>query len=384
MSGLSIDNLFTNDDFNPDVGMEDEGMEESTSEETTEQQETKQETTENNPDTKDNSESVGSEDENIQEKEDTFGDDESNGTSPKSNFYSSIAKAFVEEGVFPNLADDDIKDLDESPEALVKLMNKEIDSRLDERTKRIESLLNGGVQPNIINQYENTLKYLDSIDEDIISEEGDKGENLRKQLIYQDYVNRGYSQKRAITMVDKSIENGNDIEDAKEALKNCKDYYGNEYSKLQQEAKANEEAMIKERQEQTTKLKKDVLESKDLMGNVDVDKSTRQRIFDVMAKPTYRDDEGNYMTELQKYQKENPINWVKNIAICYAMTDGFKDWSKLGKAQAKKEVKKGLRNLEKVINSTKRTSDGNLDLVGGFGGGFNEDTFFGKGAKLDL
>ena len=49
-------------------------------------------------------ESVGSEEKETKEKEDT--PPEGDGTSPKTDFYSSIAKALKEDGIFPDLDDD--------------------------------------------------------------------------------------------------------------------------------------------------------------------------------------------------------------------------------------------------------------------------------------
>jgi hypothetical protein len=51
-------------------------------------------------------ESVGSEEHNKEKEKDTTSD--GNGTSPETNFYSSIASALKEEGIFPDLDDETI------------------------------------------------------------------------------------------------------------------------------------------------------------------------------------------------------------------------------------------------------------------------------------
>jgi hypothetical protein len=43
-------------------------------------------------------------------------------------------------------------------------------------------------------------------------------ENFRKSLIFQDLINRGYSQQKAEKEVQKSINAGTDIDDAIDAL----------------------------------------------------------------------------------------------------------------------------------------------------------------------
>lgn len=144
-------------------------------------------------------ESVGSGKENTEEKEDT--PSKGGGTSPK-NFYSSIAKALKEEGIFPDLDDESYSKIKE-PEDFRDLIEQQIKAGLDERQKRIDGALNAGVEPTEIRKYENTMNFLDSIKEENISDEGDKGENLRKNLIYQDFINRGYSKERAAREVQK-------------------------------------------------------------------------------------------------------------------------------------------------------------------------------------
>lgn len=324
-------------------------------------------------------ESVGSGKENTEEKEDTT--PKGDGTSPK-NFYSSIAKALKEEGIFPDLDDEGLSKV-KDPEDLRDLIDQQIKAGLDERQKRIDEALNAGVEPTEIRKYENTINFLDSIKEDNISDEGDKGEKLRKDLIYQDFINRGYSKERAAREVQKSFNAGTDIDDAKEALKSNIDFFKDKYDELVNEAKSEAEQEEKERKEQDEKLKSSILNDKDVFGDLSIDKSTRQKIYDNIAKPVYKDPEtGEYFTAIQKYEMENRTDFLKNIGLLFTLTDGFKNLDGLVKGKVKKEVRKGLRELEHTLNNTARTSDGNLKFVSGV----DEDpeSFIGKGWNLDV
>lgn len=324
-------------------------------------------------------ESVGSGKENTEEKEDTT--PKGDGTSPK-NFYSSIAKALKEEGIFPDLDDEGLSKV-KDPEDFRDLIDQQIKAGLDERQKRINEALSVGVEPTEIRRYENTMNFLDSIKEENISDEGDKGENLRKNLIYQDFINRGYSKERAAREVQKSFNAGTDIDDAKEALQSNIDFFRDKYDELVNDAKSEAEQEEKERKEQAEKLKSSILNDKDVFGDLSVDKSTRQRIYDNIAKPVYKDPEtGEYFTAIQKYEMENRTDFLKNIGLLFTLTDGFKNLDGLVKGKVKKEVKKGLRELEHTLNNTARTSDGNLKFVSGV----DEDpeSFIGKGWNLDV
>ena len=323
--------------------------------------------------------SVGSGKENTEEKEDTT--PKGDGTPPK-NFYSSIAKALKEEGIFPDLDDEGLSKV-KDPEDFRDLIDQQIKAGLDERQKRIDEALNAGVEPTEIRKYENTINFLDSIKEENISDEGDKGEKLRKDLIYQDFINRGYSKERAAREVQKSFNAGTDIDDAKEALKSNIDFFKDKYDELVNEAKSEAEQEEKERKEQAEKLKSSILNDKDVFGDLSIDKSTRQKIYDNIAKPVYKDPEtGEYFTAIQKYEMENRTDFLKNIGLLFTLTDGFKNRDGLVKGKVNKEVKKGLRELEHTLNNTARTSDGNLKFVSGV----DEDpeSFIGKGWNLDV
>lgn len=327
----------------------------------------------------DTPESVGSGKENIEEKEDTT--PKGDGTSPE-YFYSSIAKALKEEGIFPDLDDEGLSKI-KDPEDFRDLIDQQIKAGLDERQKRIDEALNVGVEPTEIRKYESAINFLNSIEENNISDESDKGEKLRKDLIYQDFINRGYSKERAAREVQKSFNAGTDIDDAKEALNSNIDFFKDKYDELVNEAKSEAEQEEKERKEQAEKLKSSILNDKDVFGDLSIDKSTRQKIYDNIAKPVYKDPEtGEYFTAVQKYEMENRTDFLKNIGLLFTLTNGFKNLDGLVKGKVKKEVKKGLRELEHTINNTVRTSDGNLRFVSGV----DEDpeSFIGKDWKIDI
>jgi hypothetical protein len=380
---LSLDNILGADEIE-NLFVDDDTQETSPPEENAEdnpKKETESETTEVDVDNlfTEEPESVGSGKDNTEEQEDTT--PKGSSTSPK-NFYSSIAKALKEEGIFPDLDDESYSKITE-PEDFRNLVEQQIKAGLDERQKRIDEALNVGIEPTEIRKYENTLNFLDDIKEESITDESDKGEKLRKDLIYQDFINRGYSKERALREVQKSFNAGTDIEDAKEALKSNKDFFTDKYNELVDEAKAEAEKDERDRKEQAAKLKSSILEDKNVFGDLSVDKSTRQKIYDNISKPVYKDPEtGEYYTAIQKYEMENKVEFLKNLGLIFTLTDGFKNLDGLVKGKVNKEVKKGLRELENTLNNTARTSDGNLKFVSGV----DEDpeSFIGKGWKLDV
>lgn len=328
----------------------------------------------------DEPESVGSGKDNTKGKEDTSSREDS--TSPQKTIYSSIAKALKEEGIFPDL-DDEVLSKVKEPEDFRDLVEQQIKAGLEERQKRIDDALNYGIEPTEIKRYENTLNFLDSVKEENITDESDKGEELRKNLIFQDFINRGYSRERATREVQKSFNAGTDIEDAKEALKSNTEYFKGKYDDLIEDAKLEAQKEEENRKEQANKLKESILNEKNILGDLSIDKLTRQKIYDNISKPIYKDPEtGEYYTAIQKYEKDNRVDFLKYLGLIFTLTDGFKSLDGLVKGKVKKEVKNGLRDLEHAINNTARNSDGNLKFVSGV----DEDpeSFIGKCWKIDV
>ena len=269
-----------------------------------------------------------------------------------------------DEGIFPDLDDETISGV-KAPEDFRDLIENQIRASLDERQKRIDDALNYGIEPSEIKMYENTLSYLDSLTEENITDEGEEGEDLRKRLIYQDYINRGFSEKRAANEVTKSFKAGTDIEDAKDALEGNKDFYKGQYDNLVREAKEEQIKQRKAREKETEALKKSILEDKEVFGSLEIDKNTRKKIFDNISKPVYKDPEtGELYTALQKYERENHVEFMKKIGVLYTLTNGFKNLDQLIKKDVRKQVNKGLRDLEKTLKDSSYNS-GNLRFVSG-------------------
>lgn len=365
MEGLSLDNMMTGEEaaalFDPESNKEE--TEETPSENPKENKEENKETTEVvDVDTlfTDKPESVGSEDNKEQE-----GTSSKEGTSP--NFYSSIAKAFAEDGVFQDLNDEALSKVNDA-ESFIDLMEKQIQSKLDEKQRRIDEALNAGIEPTQVQRFESNMKVFNSITDEAISEEGEKGENLRKNIIYEDYIQKGFSKERAIKAVERSITAGTDIEDAKEALQSCKDQVAKAYNEAIKEAKEEKANEEKELREQAEALKKSILSDKKPFGDLELDKNTRQRVFDAISKPVFTDPEtGDKLTAIQKFEADNHNDFMKYVGLTYVLTDGFKSLDGLVKGKVKKEIGKGLKELEHTLNNTARNSNGTLKFISGVG-----------------
>lgn len=285
-------------------------------------------------------------------------------SSSSHNNFSSIASTLKELGTFEDLSDEDILNIKDA-QGLLDAIEKQVQNSFDERQKRIDNALNGGIAPSVVNQYENVISNLEAISEDHVKNEDDNGVQLRKNLIYQDFINRGYSKERAEKEVNKSFNAGTDIEDALEALESNKQFYISQYNNLVSEHNSKLEAEKQARIKQAETLKNSILDDDNTFKDLSVDKSTRKKIYESITKPVYRDPETKQQyTAIQKYALDNPADFQKYLGLVFTLTNGFKDFQGLVKGPTKKAVKDKVKQLEETINNSK-TIGGNPNFFGG-------------------
>lgn len=368
MEGLKVTMIDDDvDGFNPfaDSTQEEETKPEEQQEEKEQEEQEDSNIAEVDPDSLfESPESVGNGEDN--DEDSAPHSDEGGSTSPN-DFFSSIATAFVEEGIFPDISDDTIKNIKDA-KSLRAAIDEQIKAGLDEQQQRVIECLNAGVKPDAIRWHEGMINTLSSItSQQLTSEETTKdneGEILRRKILYQDCLTKGYSKERAERIVNKSVEKGEDVEDAKEALENLKDYYKNRYQNLKANADKEKE---KEEQENLKRAEaiKDSIMKDSFFNGIELDKSTREKAYEAISKPIFRDKDGEVYTALQKAEFDDPDGFQAKLGIIYAVTNGFKDLSKIGSRLAQKEIKKGLADLESKINNSRRDSGGRLRFTSG-------------------
>lgn len=303
-------------------------------------------------DEEDPQESVGEEEE--EHTEETPDSDEEG----SSQLYSSIANALLEDGVFSSLSKEDLKDISDADD-LKEAFQKQLQSQFDEQQKRILDALNYKVEPEKISTYEKTIQYLNSIDEDAIKSE--ENENLRKNLIYQSLINSGKSRERALKEVERSFKNGDDIEDALEAYQDNLDFYTESYEKevqLAKEKTEKEEEKVKARAEAIKKA----FDEKDFYEKIGISESVGKQAYIEATNARYRDSEtGEMLTAIQKAQQEDEAGFLRGLGVAFTLTNGFKNFDKLFKGVANKQVKSKLEELEGKIS---QNSLGGIKYVG--------------------
>lgn len=332
----------------------------------------------------DQPESVGNGDSNEGGKEVDTNANES--TSPKSsttlqnqNKWQLLSNS-LREDLFPDLEEDAINKV-KSAQDFADLMEAQMQTQFDERQRRIDEALNAQVEVTDIQKYENYIQQLESISEDDILDESEKGETLRKALIRDNYLLNNMSLEKANKLVEQSFKANSDIDDAKEALENNVKLAKQQYQNIVNEAKKQQEEQKKQIAKRAEDLKKSILEDDKIFKELEINKNIRQKVYDNLSRPIYKDPETKeLLTAVQKYEKENPDDFLKYTSLFYTLTDGFKNLDTLVKGKVKKELSKGLKDLDNLLSNSSSTA-GNLQFL--TSGKDDKESIF-RGYELDV
>lgn len=279
---------------------------------------------------------------------------------PDNNFYSSIASALMGDGVLSlTLSDEELGNI-KTPEDFTELITKEINNRFDESQRRLKEALDLGINPKEIKSYEDTINNLQNLRNQDFSGDDEPSINLRKQLIFRDFINKGFSEEKAIRYTERSISTGNDIEDAKEALESNIEYFEALKNSKYEEAKQSIEKEKERKANEINILHKKFKENKQFEG-IDVDEATRLKALQNITKVVGKDEYGNPLTEIQKYQNENREEFLYKLSMLYTLTDGFKNFDRFVAPKVNKEYKKNVKDLANKLNLTNRDMFGNVE-----------------------
>ena len=285
---------------------------------------------------------------------------------------SSLANALFKDGVLTNLKEEEIKTI-KTADDFAAVFEKEIQSRIDEKARRIDEALNLGVEPSEIKKNENLIQYLNGISEDIIKEETEQATQLRMNLIVQDFMNKGFTQERAIKEANKSVAAGSDIDDALEALESNKTHFNKQYSDLINTAKKEQEEYKKTIIQRDTDVKENILKNEKLFADMNVTPAIRKLAVENIQKPVFTDKEGNKFSAIQKYEKENPVDFLSKVALFYTITDGFTNIDKITSNTKGKIKSKALNELAGSLADINYGLDNSLSLANNLGSNDDEN-----------
>lgn len=262
--------------------------------------------------------------------------------------FSLLAVALVEEGVLPSLTKDKAKEF-KSFSDIVASIQEEIKNNefagLTEAQKEYLKALEAGVSDEEFRALKQEQASIESITEDVLIDS--ENVELRKNIIVRDLLNQGVTKEKAEKLAQRSIDLGEDVEDAKEALETLKKH-----------AKEQEELKIKQAQEQRKQkeeeykktvetLKTQLLEEKKyIIEGLPYSKQIAEKVFNSITKPV-KVENGKPISRIMEERMKNPLDFEVKLNYIFEITDGFKNFDKIVKTSKSKAVDE----LGRVINA---------------------------------
>ncbi len=279
-------------------------------------------------------------------------DDDDNISSPP--LYKSLASVLHEQGVLTSVESSDLEKV-ESVQDLADLITKEVKSKelsdLTDLQKEAVEAFRNGVDLEFFQKQKSVESQLDSITEEILNED----QNLRQQIIYQDFINQGFSEEKAKRLTDRSIAADDDIEDAKEALESIKNNLKENYKQELENKKLEKEKFEREYKERQEKLKNKILKSEEIIPGYKVNDVIKKQVYKNMIEPVSKNpNTGADENSLMKEQRENPDEFSAKLYFVYTATKGFTDFSFFGK----KEKNKAINDLERALKNNQHVITG--------------------------
>ena len=205
--------------------------------------------------------------------------------------------------------------------------------------------------------------------------------NLRMNLIYKDYLNKGIPAEKAKQLTIRSVEAGTDKEDAKDALQANKDFFQKKYDDLLKGVEDKKKADQATFEKQANELKTTLLDNEEVFKGLKLDAQTRQKAYDAVTKPVFKTSDGRQLTAVQRFAEEHPVEFRKALGTYFVLTNGFQGIGDLLNKEVRKQVQSKLSKFDESLHS--RPSGGNMSYMEGDRGGAGSESLLDGGWLLD-
>jgi len=263
--------------------------------------------------------------------------------SSSSSSYQVLAKALSEEGIF-SISEDELKNVD-GAEKIIELVQNEINTRVNEYKnslpKDVKEILDGyddGADLDDIMSIKKTQVVFSKIK----PEDLEDNEDLKRKVLYKDLELKGMSPEDIEEEITDIFSLGKEDTKSLKALNNILRKTSEDMERIRKEAKDKDALQQKQYAERVGSIQKAVSSTTE-MGGVPVTKKIQDTAFKAMT-VAVAEHEGVAINAITKSRLENPVEFDKNVAVLWALTNGFKNYSLFGKA-AKKSA---LSDLDKV------------------------------------
>lgn len=275
-------------------------------------------------------------------------DTDSNSSTLSPKFFSSLVQALKEGGILEDVEDKDIK----SQEDFFSVLEESIKARefadLDDNQKQYLEALRSGIPHEEIVAHQRNIEAYNSITDDVISEESTDGEDLRRTIIMNNFIGKGFNEAKAKKLTDKIFDSGEDIDEAKEALNELKTIEKQQFEADKQAKAAQKAAQAKAEKESIDKLNKIVKDTNEIIPGMKIPQALKNNIIKGLTQPVAYTEDHRPLDIISKYLYDNPIEGRVKLAYLLSVTDGMKKMNVLENKKAKSNAFKELENALKA------------------------------------
>lgn len=280
---------------------------------------------------------------------DDIADDKLTERSPK--FFSSLVQALKEGGVLADVEEKDIK----NQEDFLKVIDESVKARefqdLNDTQKEYLEALRSGIPHENVVAHQQAQENFASITDESIEDESEEAEQLRKNIIMTNYMSKGFSEAKAKKIVDKLVESGEDISEAKDSLVELKEAENKTFENQKLKVIQDKKDRQKKDEEDMATLNKIVNDTKEIIPGLNIPSNVRKQIIKELTQPVGYTEDNRPLDRISKYLYENPIEGRVKLAYLLAVTEDFKKMNVLENKKAKKDIFKGLEDALKFRES---------------------------------
>lgn len=256
--------------------------------------------------------------------------------------FSVFAKYLKEEGVLSDSIESEkiegIKSVEDLKEIIKTQIEKARYSDLTDSQRRYLESVESGIPLNEIQEIEQNISSLSSIDREVI--ESDL--QLRFDLIVTDFIESGIPEERATTMAQRIVDADEDVKEAETAKENMLKRREEDYKTLLKEGKEKKVSTLKEVESYVASRKEKVLES------IELDDSQRKKVYELMVNQVDTTETGAPVNAFAKWRKEKGLEAEFILNALYLHTNGFKNLGTIENQITSSSAKK----LEELLKSS--------------------------------
>ena len=189
----------------------------------------------------------------------------------------------------------------------------------------------------------------------ITDEKLEADENLRKSILVQHYkATTSFSDAKINKLVEQTFNLGEDLDEAKEAVKELKKINDQQIAEAKKQVELREKANVEKAKAYQEDFKKFVYEKDEFFKGMKINKQTKDKIIDMVFKPAVTDNNGNTLNAIWAERAKDPRAFDAYLAA-HLLNGTF--YGDLGKIKTKAKTS-AVTELEKQLEGKTKTGTG--------------------------